>query len=268
MTIPLPNARQVIRRTRSAFRQGSLSDLKQLKDALAWGNFLDSQHQRLFLADVFHRLALEDFQKIPYHCARSISPDDYCCGAEDDKTSSLLYWVEISRREISLPQPSIRREWNKSPFRTQLIRDAQGILPTLRRQVIWLSDLGIQNPENHDPHILMAMLGRLNQQLTTNRPVIIYTVEVERIYQPTYVDAGYAYFWRAGTESCKHGMTRSLVDNGSGYREWIAPKEKIKVVDAWPLPPVKVSLKEGDLPDNFWLGCRQEIITRRNSLGL
>jgi hypothetical protein len=81
------------------------------------------------------------------------------------------------------------------------------------------------------------------------------------------IDAGFAFFWLAWQDDDSYGMTLGLNNGQPTYKEWVAPKDSVKVVDAWFLISGEGSLVDEQLPIAYWDSCRQRVLARRSFLG-
>lgn len=261
------SARHLVARIHRAFRYGDLSDSEQLKDALAYANYLDSCECQNFVAGVFSALEAEALAQLPLKSAsKYIAPADHCRGASSDCAETALFWTETNDWDGELPERP-GASWARDPIRRQLIAYANDWLQKKRRAVVWLSDVSGEDLAHISASALMADLGRLDAQANRRKRVVVFTIKVvaeQKVYKPTMVDSGFTFYWRAWPNSSNYGMTRSLRDNRALYREWVVPKTHVTVIDAWPLPVEDVSLCESDLDDTFWTACRHEIEYRRN----
>lgn len=263
--------RHLARRVHRAFHRGDLSNLVQIKDALLCANYLDSREYRKFVAGVFCTLDAAALAQLPVKAASAhIAATDHCRGASGNCPGKTFFWTETNDWEGELPERP-DASWNRSPIRSQLLRNANDWLQGKRRALVWLSDFSGSEPIGMSAQDLMADLGRLDAQANRRKRVVVFTVEVtseQKVFKPTMVDSGFTFYWRAWPDSPDHGMTRSLRDNRPAFREWVVPKAHVQIVDAWPLPVADVSLSESDLDATFWQACRQEIEARRAQKGL
>ena len=255
--------RQLMRRAHSAFRSGNIADIETLKDAMVWLNFQNSVSDRHSIADSFHRLGQDELSKLPSTPARSDSSDDYCRGICSSGVSR-FHLVDILSREASADLPNMISRSNQAPFKQSLMRLAENRIKNMRRAVLWLAELDEKRFENFQPLDLLSGLGQYGRVLKPKDRVIIYTIEVEQVYKPTMIDAGYAFFWLAWQDAEPHGMTLGLNDGRPTYKEWVVPKNGVKVVDAWYLMPGEGSLTEENLQATYWDACRQRVLDRRN----
>lgn len=264
MTTPI-TPRQLVRRIRSAFRQGNLDDRDRLKDALAWVSYMNSGEYCKFLAEVIHRIEPKSLGKLPGNPAH-IAGTEHCRGKASPSADQILYWVEVPDWDMDLPH-QLDASWQGNPIRTQLIAKATDWCQRKQRKILWLSDLAEAPLAGLAAKALMADLGRLNAQANKRRRVVVFSIKVKNgnqcIYMPTMADSGFTFYWRAWTGATNHGMTRSLRDNRAAYREWVVPKADVEIVDAWPLGVADFSLAESDLDDSFWQACRAEIEGKR-----
>lgn len=260
---------RLARRIQRAFHRGDLSDLSNLKDAMAWVNYMESGESRRSVARTFNALNDEALRQIP---AKSVSTliavAGHCQGARTECAEEKFYWVKTInlRYEFELPDHPERASWLANPMRKKLIEYAKEDLDGDReRRVVWLSDFSGIDLEKLIAPTLIADLGMLGVQVNHNRRAIIITVKVNGagVYKPTMIDSGFTFYWRAGPHSAKYGMTRSLRDNRPAHREWVIPKADVEIIDAWPLPVANVSLLESDLTPAFWEACRYEIEGKR-----
>lgn len=254
---------------RKSFRQGNLDDRDQLKEALAWGNYLDSEPYHRLVMEIFHRFESEVLDRLPSNAARIVSTD-HCRGKANRSTGQTLYLVEVPDWEMELPdRPG--SDWYRDPIRAQLIAKATSWFQGKRRAILWLSDLAGADLAGLIAKDLMADLGRLGQQANKRRRVVVFSIMVKNgnrcIHKPTMADGGFTFYWRAWAGSPDHGMTRSLRDNRAAYREWVVPKADVEIVDAWPLGVADISLGESDLGEAFWQACRAEIANKRALIG-
>lgn len=263
--------RHLASRVNRAFRRGDLSDLNQLKDALACGNYLDSGEYRKFVAGVFHALDAGARGMLPVKSASAfIAVTDHCRGAPIPCAGKIFYWTETSDWEGELPERP-GASWLGNPIRRQLLAYANAWLQKKKRVAVWLSDFSGIDLTGLSALDLMADLGRLDAQANRRRRVVVFTVKVvteQKVYKPTMVDSGFTFYWRAWPNATEYGMTRSLRDNRAAHREWVVPKAHVEIVDAWPLPVADVSLCESDLKAAFWDACRGEIEQKRADRGL
>lgn len=258
--------RHLMRRAYGAFRSGNIAERGKLKDAMAWLNFQNAVSRRRLVADVFHRLDSQTLSGLPSNPARTNSSDEYCQGICSTKVSR-FHWVDIVTKQNATSLPQKTSPKNQAIFRSGLIRWAEERISKKRGATVWLSELEATNFQNIQPLGLLIELGRYCQILNSDDRVVIYTVEVESVYKPTMIDAGFAFYWLAWQDDDSYGMTLGLNDGLPTYKEWVVPKDIVKVVDAWFLIPDEGSLVEEQLPPSYWDACRQRVLDRRNCSG-
>lgn len=258
--------RHLMRRAYGAFKSGDIAERTNLKDAMAWLNFQDSVSSRQLVADVFHRLDSQTLFGLPSNPARANGSDEYCQGVCSTKVSR-FHWVDIvsKQTETSLPQKTSPKY--QAIFQSRLKSLAEERIRSKRGATLWLSELEAAHFQNTQPLGLLTDLGRYGQELKPDDRVVIYTVEVESVYKPTMIDAGFVFFWLAWPNDDSCGMTLGLNDGQPIYKEWVVPKDTVKVVDAWFLIPGEGSLADDKLPPAYWDASRQRVLERRNCFG-
>lgn len=265
---PAKTAREIARSCRKAFRNGDLNDIAALKNALAWKNYLESDGRRSAV-EAFLKLDYTALNALPGKAARPESAY-LCCGRACSTPGQMAYWVAITDKKFEQAIPSIPADlWSRHPIRRQVVAQAKVWLQRKEREILWLSDLGHHELPGLNAGELVADLGQLGVTGGADRRVIVFTVSVSGdLSKPTLADAGYTYYWRASPSSRDYGMTRSLRDNRPAYKEWVAPKSVVEIVDAWPLRLEDFSLDESRLRMAFWQACREEMRQTRMAMGL
>lgn len=258
--------RHLMRRAYGAFRSGDVAEKQNLKDALAWLNFQNSVSSRQLVADVFHRLDSHTLSGLPSKPARVNSSDEYCQGVCSTKVSR-FHWVDIVSKQTATSLPQNPSPKSQALFRSRLKSWAEERIISKRGATLWLSELEAAHFQNTQPLGLLSDLGRYSQELKSDDRVVIYTVEVESVFKPTMLDAGFVFFWLAWRDDDSYGMTLGLNDGQPTYKEWVVPKDTVKVVDAWFLIPGEGSLVDEQLPSAYWDACRQRVLDRRNYSG-
>ena len=259
-------AHNLMRRAYRAFRSGNVAEREKLKDAMAWINFQNSVAYRQAIAILFHRLDQHDLTGLPSKPARPKGEDEYCQGICTMGVSQ-FHWVDIVSKQTTTDLPRNTSPQNQALFRNRLIRWAENRINTKRGQILWLSKLDEAHFQHTQPLGLLGALGRYEQSLNPGDRVAIYTIEVESVYKPTMMDAGFAFYYLAWPDADSHGMTLSLSDGQPTHKEWVVPKDGVKVVNACFLMPGLGSLVEDQLPAAYWEACQQRVLDRRNFSG-
>lgn len=256
--------RNVMRRTYGAFRSDELTDNRRLKDAMAWLNFRDSVDARTTAAEVFHQFDEHALSGLPNKPARATNDDAYCCGPCSDGVTR-YYWVDIVTKDVATKLPLKATNTNQRIFRQSLMRQAEERIRTKRGKVLWLAEL--KDYQQACPLDLLGDLGRYNLNLGSNDRAIIYTVEIDKTHKPTIVDAGFAFFWLAWKDDTQYGMTLSLRTGLPGYKEWVASKDDIRIVDACFLEPGEGSWSDERIPQAYWDASRKRVLEQRKKTG-
>lgn len=255
-------ARHLMRRAYGAFRSGDVDERDKLKDAMIWLNFQNSVSTRQLAAKFFHRLDADTLSGLPNLPAR-LSSGEHCQGI-CTIGKSRVYWVDIVSKQNTATLPRKASPKNQKVFQSNLISWATERIRSKRGAVLWLAELDDTQFQDTQPLALLGDLGRYSQALNSEDRVVIYTVEVESIYKPTMVDAGFAFFWLAWQDSDSYGMTLGLNDGQPTYKEWVVPKDTVRVVDAWFLTPDEGLLVDEQLPPAYWDACQRRVLDRRN----
>lgn len=258
-------ARHLMRRVYGAFRSGDIAERGKLKDAMIWLNLQNSVSTRQLAAKFFHRLDSDTLAGLPSKLARP-SSSEHCQGI-CTTGKSRVYWVDIVSKQAAATLPQKASPRNQQVFHSNLINWATERIRSKRGAILWLTELDDTQFQNTQPLALLGDLGRYSQELNSDDRVVIYTVEVESIYKPTMVDAGFAFYWLAWQDADSYGMTLGLNDGQPTYKEWVVPKDTVKVVDAWFLIPDEGSLVDEQLPPAYWEACRRRVLDRRNCSG-
>lgn len=255
--------RHLMRRAYGAFRTGDISDRENLKDALAWLNFQNSEPNRHMIADSFHRLDPQALSGLPSKPVRQSDSNEYCRGMCTDVTSR-FHWVDILSKDVAASLPHKITSRTQALFRRALTRWAEERIRSKKGPILWLAELDEGRFQYFQPLELLGDLGRYCQILKPEERAVIFTVEIKRSHKPTMIDAGFAFFWLAWSGADPHGMTLSLKDGQPTYKEWVVHKDEVKIVDAWPLISGYGSLVDDQLPQAYWDACRQRVRDRRN----
>ncbi len=258
-------ARHLMRRAYGAFRSGDIAERDKLKDAMIWLNLQNSASTRQLAAKFFHRLDSDTLAGLPNKPAR-LSGGEHCQGI-CATGKSRVYWVDIVSKQAAATLPRKASPRNQKIFQSSLINWATERIRSKRGAILWLAELDDAQFQETQALVLLGDLGRYSQELNSDDRVVIYTVEVENMYKPTMVDAGFAFFWLAWQDSDSYGMTLGLNDGQPTYKEWVVSKDTVKVVDAWFLIPDEGSLVDEQLPPAYWAACRQRVLDRRNCSG-
>lgn len=259
------SARHLMRRAYGAFRSGDIAERDNLKDAMIWLNFQNSVSTRQLTAKFFHRLDSDALAGLPNKLARP-SSSEHCQGI-CTTGKSRVYWVDIVSKQTAATLPRKASPKNQKLFQSSLISWATERIRSKRGPILWLAELDDKQFQDIPPFALLGGLGRYSQELNSDDRVVIYTVEVESIYKPTMVDAGFAFYWLAWQDADSYGMTLGLNDGQPTYKEWVVHKDTVKVVDACFLIPDEGSLVDEQLPPAYWEACRLRVLNRRNSSG-
>jgi len=254
-----------MRRAYGAFRSGDVAQKDALKDAMIWLNFQNSVSTRQLAAKFFHRLDTDTLAGLPNKLARPCSREH--CQGMCTTGKSRVYWVDIVSKQNVATLPRNTSPRNQKLFQSNLISWATERIRSKRGPLLWLVELDDTQFQDTQPLALLADLGLYCKELNSDDRVVIYTVEVESLYKPTMVDAGFAFYWLAWQDADSYGMTLGLNDGLPTYKEWVVPKDTVKVVDAWFLIPDEGSLVDEKLPTAYWAACRQRVLDRRNCSG-
>lgn len=254
--------RDLMRRAYGAFRSGNIVEREPLKDAMAWLSFQNSTKSRQIVAEFFHRLDPSALSGLPSRPARPSDNNEYCQGT-CSAGKSRLHWVDILSKEAAAALPRYISPRNQVLFRGGLMRWAVERIRQKKGAILWLAELDEKNFQSIRPLDLLGDLGRYGQELKPEDRAVVFTIEVENVYKPTMIDAGFAFFWLAWPDDDSYGMTLGLNDGQPTYREWVVPKDSVKVVDAWPLMPGAGSLADDQLLLAYWDACRQRVLDRR-----
>jgi hypothetical protein len=243
---------------------GDLDDTVQLKDALAWKNYLESGDCRYPVADAFQKLDADSLEKIPSRQVH-LEKGYLCLGDACALPGREMYWVSMTDKKYEEMIPSLPAILPTGhPIRKQLVKHANTWLKEKSRRLCWLTDLGHQAISALKGSDVAADLGQFEAVGKSDRRVIVFTVQVTgNLSKPTLADAGFTYYWRPAPSSFGYGWTRSLRDNRPAYKEWVVPKSEVKIVDASPLPLEEFSLAESKLDMTFWQACRLEVEQKR-----
>jgi hypothetical protein len=257
-------ARHLMRRAYGAFRSGEIAERASLKDAMSWLNFQNSVSSRRLAADFFHRLDSDALAGLPSKPARS-SSSEHCQGI-CTAGKSRFHWVIVTK-DFATDLPRKASPKYQALYRSRLIKWANENISKKKRAILWLSELDEKHFQDTQPLALLGELGSYNQTLNREDHVVIYTVEVESVYKPTMIDAGFAFYWLAWQDADSYGMTLGLIDGQPTHKEWVVPKGTVEVVDAWFLMPGEGSLVDEKLPPAYWDACRQRVLDRHNLSG-
>lgn len=257
------SVRDLMRRACGAFRSGDIADTGTLKDAMAWLNFQNSAACRQVVADAFHRLDSDGLSGLPGCPARPSDVNDYCRGIPTNGMAR-FHWVDVLQKDAAAKLPHDISIRNLAQFRRSLMNMAEARIRSKRGAILWLAELDEAHFKNTKPLDLLAGLGRYGQALKTDEVTVIYTIEVQRVHKPTMIDAGFTFYWLSWPDDATHGMTLGLSNGQPTYKEWVVPKDDVKVVDAWSLMAGTGSLTDGQLPVAYWDAGRERVAKRRN----
>ncbi len=190
--------------------------------------------------------------------------EDGLCKVPVKNYSGALFWVE-DREKILRDRHfnSRRKEWIINFINTRL-----SLPSAFRRKILWLSDLGGLAPTSRsDAWEILCDLGYFGKAVKED--LWICQVSADSLHKPTWVDAGFTFFWYAGHRGTNHGQTRSLRDGKPRFKEWVVKREKVKVEDVEVLSMNDASatpiINITDLPLNYLNNCANEVIVRRGS---
>ena len=178
-----------------------------------------------------------------------------------------LFWVEDKKtifRDLHINLS--RKEWMITYINNRLkLASSDG--GAFRRKIIWLSNLDGDMPASGiNIWKLMHELGYFGR--VVEEALLICKVKTDCIHKPTWVDAGFTFYWYAAPEKPDHGQTRSLRDGKIYYKEWVTKKETVTIEDVEIFPMAATAgtdiLELTDLPDEYLENCANEVIARRH----
>jgi hypothetical protein len=252
-----------LERINTAFESGDLSDPHILGDALAGLNFIDSAVENDFIKDCLCSLDEKMILGLPIRPARH---NDGLCKKPITNLYAPLFWVEDTKtifkdRHIS---PMI-----KEPV-IKYINDRLKLDSTspaaFRRKILWLSDLGGEMPKDgSNAWQLLHDLGYFNRVFENE--FCICKVTTDKLHKPTWVDAGFTFFWYSSPPDKDHGQTRSLRNGKPCFKEWVAKKESVTIEDIVIFPMETVvetpNLNLVGLLTDYMRNCADEVMYRR-----
>jgi hypothetical protein len=256
-------AQKFINRITAAYKAGDLSNPFTLGDALACLNYIDSTVENNFVKDCLFSLADNVISDLPIKPARH---NKGLCTKPVSKRYEPLFWVEDKKTIFKDRHISLRnKEWTIQYINKQLMSPN-----AFRRQILWLSDLdGVMPAPGSDVWCLLYDLGYFGRVFEDE--LWICRVSVDNLHKPTWVDAGFTFFWYAAPAAEDHGQTRSLLDGRLRFKEWVAKKEVVSVEDVGFLLMTTTGktpiLDIADLLPDYVSNCADEVIARRGDSG-
>jgi hypothetical protein len=250
------DVKRFLHRLESAFGLCVHDENAQLADALAYMNYLDSVSGKGHSEAALEALDAESVILLPVQAGRTQAG---LCHPSEVEPAQSLFWVEDSKRFLE--------DRNPSSIDPMLMFDhLNDWLSEMERTLLWFSDLNgwkIGDPiSSADVALGLGLYAKRFEG-----EMWIFSVQVGRLYKPTWVDAGFTFYWYAAPEVMDHGLTRDLHDGKPRFNEWVARKAGVRIVNWTPLsPPLKDQLVSnlGELRPPYVEQCRKHIGHRRD----
>lgn len=244
-------AQAFMHRLEQAFRQDCGGDRTALANAIAYMNHLDSVGDPRDCESALDTLDDEVFVKLPIAPGH---PKVATCTLPVPMPKTTLYWVEDAEKVFG-PDRHV------SPALVMVaVKRANERLGSMQRNLLWLSDLDEQPLETLETDAVALGLGLYNKAFSVG--LCVFAVETKQIHKPTWVDAGFTFYWYAAKEAASHGLTRDLRDGQPRFREWTARKGDVRITHYHLLGPTSRAatlLALTDLPSAYVDRCRREV---------
>ncbi len=249
--------RELLARLRDAFFDEVPRGHEQLADALAYLNYQSSAGSTPDHDAALETLDTEAIRRLPIQPARL---DTGFCRVPVDMPAVTLYWVEDTSK--------VFEDRHMSPSMLDLaIKHANERLARMRRHILWLSDLSNWQPGSpFDPTETALGLGLFNKEFSGG--LSIFAVRADHVHKPTWVDAGFTFYWYPAPGAPCYGQTRHLGDGRPRFREWVVWKTEARIThwSAYPAPaPDRLVRDLPSLPQTYVFQCQQEIAACRRA---
>jgi len=258
-----PNVQDFLDRINTAFESGDLSEANVLVDALAHLNYCDSAGENSFIEDALNTLDVNVIADLPIKPARCLG--GFCNGPHFTDGYGPLFWVEDKNKFFRDRRANPRH--NKWAIKriNALLSDPK----VFKREILWLSDLdGTLPSSGTNAWKLLHELGYFGKDV--KEKLLICQVNAGNLHKPTWVDAGFSFFWYAAPVAGDYGQTRSLRDGKPRFKEWVVKRETVKVENVEILSMGTVSgtpiSDVTDLPREYLENCAREVNARRGNV--
>lgn len=231
-------------------------DNTDLTKALAYLNLLASSIEKDICERAIEKLSSNMLKKLPL---QPVATNEGACRIKVKHPQKTLFWIADSTALFKdrLPSKSLPK---------LITTKANKILQNSPNRVLWLSDLD-EEIENDATGATDIVLGLALYKKFTDE-LWCFTVKTTEVYKPTYIDAGFTFYWYAAPKSTDYGWTRDLRNGLPKFKEWVTRNANADIIGwkAYPCPLNDQLVSSVDeLPSTYVANCHQEILDYCNA---
>lgn len=245
-----------VKRWKISYTQGDLNDRRQIREALAYQNFLGSPAAIQSKAvDAMQGKDCDALLDGPMQPAT-----EQCCLGDSVPIEGGTSYLVVTKKSL-FPIPASTTVLEPSYLLDNVL--------ALRRKAIfisnWTDDEGktvLPKPGQVDCGVLARELGLCGVSWKRGSEIAILALQVKQAHKPTWLDSGLSFFWYAAPHRGKWGLTRSLETGQPRLREWMLPKQDgaFVVVEYWKRNVAQdCDLHPENLSERYWESCAKEI---------
>lgn len=121
-------------------------------------------------------------------------------------------------------------------------------------RMIWLTEYNINDVEE-----LIMKLGLYHMETATVKDsFFLFEFELEKFFKPTWIDAGFVFYFNSQSEEKDYGVTLNLQNGYDGVKEYITQRSNLELKKISVLYPKK-TIKAYNLSDVFWENIKSKI---------
>lgn len=241
---------------KASHTDGDLNNLKTLREALAYQNYLASPVQIQSEAEkVIMAVGCDGLLDNGMHP----TAEQCCLGAKVQFEGAVAYFVLKKKDAFPKPAPYAKLD---PDFLLDIVLNS-------RREVLFISDWSddagkpaLPAPDEVNCGELARSLGLCGTNWKAGTQITIIAFTVEQAHKSTWLDSGLAFFWYAAPSRPEWGLSRSLGTGRPTLREWVLPKSEdaFKIVDYWDREAEQdYVLSANNLGVDYWNTCAKEL---------
>lgn len=250
---------------KSSFESADVSDIDILRQALAYKCYLGSEDA---VRQAVDRLTAElecDEVLSAFHMPLD---NEYCLGNQIQSKPERVYHL-IDKAKI-FPNPASDVNMSSKTLLKKIIKLNS---EERKKKILFISDWCDQNgnskiadPKTTDCLQLLKSLGMCGRSWLKGHQLVILCIDPKIIYKSTWVDGRLNLIWYSNPQDPDWGITRNLDTGLPELKEWVVKNEKdqYEIVKHY-IRSIEEDchLGEDSLSDQYWNGCRQEILEAR-----